>query len=104
MEIIEKSVVNGLPDDHEVEYAGQIDENTFFVIYRPENDHSYSLSNWKVSIGPVDNLQEVEVIGGMKYGDGGIIVLNTVIGTFFFPPSKRKDRWPLFNSHVIEVF
>lgn len=108
MEIIQKSVVNGLPDDHEVEYAGQIDATTYFVVYRPKENWNYD--SFKVSMGPADNLQDVEVTGAMRYRDGGTTVINVYIaerddfGTFFFPRPNTKGKKPTFNRQPIDLF
>ena len=101
MEIVHKSIEDVMADDSDLDYLGKIDKDTWFVVYRPEQDGEWD--TFRVSIGSRDNLKEVEVTGGMRYGNGTTIV-NTVKGTFFFPHPNRKGKKPLFNSRPIELF
>lgn len=101
MELIHKSFREALSNLAEVEYAGKINETTYFVIYRPERDNDWN--TFRVLIGPRTALQTVDVTGGMRY-KCGTTVINTAQGTFFIPPVQRKDKQPLFNGQPIYLF
>lgn len=103
-----KTMSEVLSDFHGVEYIGKIDGDTYFVIYRPEQGDNYD--NCRVLIGPRNALKEVEVSGGQRYhnkkhpDDDNTVVINTVAGTLWLPPKCRKDKQPLFNDKLVELF
>lgn len=93
--------VNGLPAEMEVEYSGQIDAKTFFVIYRPKEDWNYA--DFRVLIGRSHDLREVKMLSTERMRDGGTTFVETQTGNFYFPAFQRNkgtfnDR-PLRNVY-----
>ena len=101
MRVVQKISMDMLLSKYNVEYFGKIDENTFFVVYRPEQDGYYD--TFRVSIGPPDDIKEMKVRNVLRYRSG-TLVINTVVGTFSFSFPYHKDKRSLFCSWPIELF
>jgi hypothetical protein len=99
------SVNSNVPSGCHLEYSGQIDGVTFFVIYSLDaDDFEHFYDNWIAKIGPNNKLQEVKVRNVERFRDGGTTIVETAMGIFYFPTPFSQDRCPTLNDKIIEVY
>jgi hypothetical protein len=94
--------VKFIEENYPIEYMGQVDTATFFVVHH-SNDQVPSPESLKVKMGTENNLQDVKVLDIRTYRDGGTTEIKTQRGVFRFPTLWREDPQPTFNGKHIKV-
>lgn len=100
MKVVKKFVVEELPENRVIEYFGRIGNEIFFVVYHHKLNHD--ISGWAVSIGPMDNLQDVEV-KSIRVPRQGAIIIKTAQGEFVFDKNRRYMK-ATFGGQPIDIF
>lgn len=120
-----EAIVSGLPKMHEVEFYGQIDEKTFFIVHHPYVIEEERRDEWDekelgVQVGQLSNPEDlklsigerreikllpVRVKGVTRYTGERTLIINTAIGRFVFPdPCLRKEQMPNLDGRLINLF
>jgi len=108
--------ITNVPWEYQVEYFGEIDDKTCFVIYSPTDPpDGEGYDHWLAWVGPADKLTELKVTQkSERQRDGGTTRVYTEKGMFYFPSpfgndqpfasdeDNKKARQPTFEGKPIK--
>ena len=103
---LKQRIIDGLPDWAKVIFFGQIDQFTFFVIYKITRECQREYDGLILMMGAAGvSLVEVEIYS--TYDIGGDVYVSTPMGSFFFPSAMNYyagSKEPTHNEAVIRLF
>lgn len=98
-----KPTVVGLSPGEVVEYFGELQDGTQFIIYRPRGWHGYE--DFRCLLRPPEydtfKLEPIREVSRMRDGGTTRIALST--GSFLFPSPFRMEE-PTFNDQPLTRF
>lgn len=105
------TLISNLPANHKIEYAGNVDDRLFFIIYSPNlakpeylphAHHSFDLiiPDWQAKFGYLSDLKDIQVFSAKRsVNDPDLVTIDTSAGKFVFVDSEAEITEPLLASY-----